>query len=193
MHPILPTGRHDLFFDENTALKITNSLVRNCCARESSTMVFRNMSDDDYVAIQKLRHPITRATVYLPAGQALPDTKTTLERDGLISCQYDEYGKCVSTVVHDPLSIRVLCWHLSLRTCWQICAKISPSERGLTPRARTYLNAAGRVSGPRKFDGGVLVFPRRSWIVCHGGPTHHGAESGVCVVVRVPLARADGH
>ena len=106
------------------------------------------MSDDDYVAIQKLRHPITRATVYLPAGQALPDTKTTLERDGLISCQYDEYGKCVSTVVHDPLSIRVLCWHLSLRTCWQICAKISPSERGLTPRARTYLNAAGRVSGP---------------------------------------------
>jgi hypothetical protein len=104
------------------------------------------------------------------------------------------------------ISIRVLCWQLtvnarhntsvvslSLQTCWQICAKISPSERGLTPRARTYLNAAGRVSGPRKFDGGVLVFPRRSWIVCHGGPTHHGAESGVCVVVRVPLARADGH
>ncbi|MGA9458058.1 MAG: hypothetical protein WBV43_21620 [Pseudolabrys sp.] len=114
MHPILPTGRHDLFFDENTALKITNSLVRNCCARESSTMVFRNMSDDDYVAIQKLRHPITRATVYLPAGQALPDTKTTLERDGLISCQYDEYGKCVSTIVHDPLSIRVLCWQLTV-------------------------------------------------------------------------------
>jgi hypothetical protein len=53
MYPILPTGRHDLFFDENTALKITNSLVRNCCARESSTMVFRNMSDDDYVANPK--------------------------------------------------------------------------------------------------------------------------------------------
>ncbi|MGB7858666.1 MAG: hypothetical protein WBL48_22535 [Pseudolabrys sp.] len=98
MHPILPTGRHDLFFDENTALKITNSLV----------------SDDDYVAIQKLRHPITRATVYLPAGQALPDTKTTLERDGLISCQYGEYGKCVSTIVHAPLSIRVLCWQLTV-------------------------------------------------------------------------------
>ena len=77
-------------------------------------MVFRNMSDDDYVAIQKLRHPITRATVYLPEGQALPDTKTTLERDGLTSCQYDEHGKCVSTRVLDPLSIRVLCWQLTV-------------------------------------------------------------------------------
>ena len=72
------------------------------------------MSDAEYVAIQKLRHPITRATVYLPEGQALPDTKTTLERDGLISCQYDEHGRCVSTLVLDPLSIRVLCWQLTV-------------------------------------------------------------------------------
>ena len=72
------------------------------------------MSDAEYVAIQKLRHPITRATVYLPEGQALPDTKTTLERDGLISCQYDEHGRCVSTLVRDPLSIRVLCWQLTV-------------------------------------------------------------------------------
>ena len=82
MHPILPAGRHDLYFDENTALKITNSLVRNCCARESSTVVFRNMSDDEYVAIQKLRHPITRATVYLPEGQTLPDTKKRWSETG---------------------------------------------------------------------------------------------------------------
>jgi hypothetical protein len=112
MHPILPAGPHDLYFDKNTELK--NYKVRNCCARESSTVVFRNMSDADYVAIQKLRHPITRATVYLPEGQALPDTKTTLERDALISCQYDEHGKCVSTRVLDPLSIRVLCWQLTV-------------------------------------------------------------------------------
>ena len=72
------------------------------------------MSDDEYVAIQKLRHPITRATVYLPEGQALPDSARTLERDGLIRCQYDEHGKCVSTLVRDPLSIRVLCWQLTV-------------------------------------------------------------------------------
>ena len=40
------------------------------------------MSDDEYVAIQKLTHPITGATVYLPEGQAQPDSKTTLEQDG---------------------------------------------------------------------------------------------------------------
>ena len=72
------------------------------------------MSDDEYVAIQKLRHPITKATVYLPEGQALPDTTKTLERDGLIRCQYDEHGKCVGTLVRDPLSIRVLCWQLTV-------------------------------------------------------------------------------
>jgi hypothetical protein len=77
MHPILPTGRHDLFFDEITALKITNSLVRNCCARESSTMVFRNISDDDYVAIQKLRHPITRATVHTAQFERATSSRRT--------------------------------------------------------------------------------------------------------------------
>ena len=51
------------------------------------------MSDDEYVAIQKLTHPITGATVYLPEGQAQPDCKTTLEQDGLDTCQYDEHGK----------------------------------------------------------------------------------------------------
>ena len=71
------------------------------------------MSDDVYVAIQKLQHPITRATVYMPEGQAVPDTTTTLERDGLIYCLYDEYGKYVSTIVYDPGNIRVICWMLT--------------------------------------------------------------------------------
>ena len=79
----------------------------------TSTAVFLNMSDDAYVAIQKLQHPITRATVYMPEGQTVPDTKTTLERDGLIRCQYDEYGTYVSTIVHDPCNIRVICWMLT--------------------------------------------------------------------------------
>ena len=82
-------------------------------ANGTSTAVFRNMSDDVYVAIQKLQHPITRATVYMPEGQAVPDTKTTLERDGLIYCLYDEYGKYVSTIVYDPGNIRVICWMLT--------------------------------------------------------------------------------
>ena len=64
------------------------------------------MSDDEYVAIQKLTHPITGATVYLPEGQAQPDSKTTLEQDGLVTCQYDEHGKYVSALVHDPHNIR---------------------------------------------------------------------------------------
>ena len=67
-----------------------------------------------HVAIQKLRHPITREPVYLPEGQALPDSAKTLESDGLIWCQYDEHGKCVGTLVRDPLSIRVLCWQLTV-------------------------------------------------------------------------------
>jgi len=75
--------------------------------------VFLNMSDDAYVAIQKLQHPITRATVYMPEGQTVPDTKITLERDGPIRCQYDEYGTYVSTIVHDPCNIRVICWMLT--------------------------------------------------------------------------------
>ena len=96
----------------------------------------------------------------------MPDSAKTLESDGLIWCQYDEHGKCVGTLVRDPLSIRVLCWQLtvvprhdvsavslSLGTCWAICVKISPSELGLTTRARSYLNAARWVSGPSTFDG----------------------------------------
>src|SRR4249919_3578828 len=71
-------------------------------------------SDDEYVAIQRLQHPITGVTVYLPMGQELPDTKTTLERDGLITCQYDEDGKYVGTLLHDPHNLRVLCWQLTV-------------------------------------------------------------------------------
>ena len=74
------------------------------------------MASDDYVAIQKLQHPTTGVTVYLPEGQAQPDSKTTLEQDGLIRCQYDEHGKYVSALVHDPLNIRVLCWQLTVNT-----------------------------------------------------------------------------
>ena len=75
---------------------------------------FKNMRDDEYVAIQRLQHPITGVWVYVPEGQELPDTKTTLERDGLITCRHDEDGKYLSTVVHDPLNIRVLCWQLTV-------------------------------------------------------------------------------
>ena len=109
-------------FYRNTSIKTYKFLVRNCCARKSSTMVFLNMSNPSnfgciertHVAIQKLRHPITRAPVYLPEGQGLPDSAKTLESDGLIWCQYDEHGNCVSTLVCDPLSIRVLCWQLTV-------------------------------------------------------------------------------
>ena len=72
------------------------------------------MSDDAYVAIQKLTHPFTGATVYMPEGQALPDTKAMLERDGLISCKYNEHGKFVSALVHDPHNVRVVCWQLTV-------------------------------------------------------------------------------
>ena len=77
-------------------------------------VAFRNMSDDETVAIQRLQHPVSGVTVYLPMGQELPDTKKTLEQDGLISCRYDEHGKYVSTIVHDPLNLRVLCWQLTV-------------------------------------------------------------------------------
>lgn len=50
----------------------------------------------------------------MPEGQDRPDTKTTLEQDGLITCQYDEHGNYVSTIVHDPQHIRVLCWQLTV-------------------------------------------------------------------------------
>jgi hypothetical protein len=77
-------------------------------------VAFRDMSDDETVAIQRLQHPVSGVTVYLPMGQELPDTKKTLEQDGLISCQYDEHGKYVSTIVYDPLNLRVLCWQLTV-------------------------------------------------------------------------------
>ena len=72
------------------------------------------MASDEYVAIQKLTHPITGVTVYLPEGQETPDTKATLERDGLISCKYDEHGKYAGTIVHDPDNLRVLCWQYTV-------------------------------------------------------------------------------
>ena len=56
---------------------------------------------DDVLAIERLSHSDGRI-IYLPKGQASPDTAQTLERDGLIQCQYDERGKYVSTFVHDP-------------------------------------------------------------------------------------------
>ena len=109
-------------FYRATSIKTYKFLVRIVACLKSNTVVFRNMSNPSnfgctertHVAIQKLRHPITRATVYLPDGQPLPDTKKTLEQDGLITCQYDENGKCVSTLVRDPRSIRVLCWQLTV-------------------------------------------------------------------------------
>ena len=71
------------------------------------------MSDDETVAIQRWQRA-DGAVIYLPEGQELPDTKKTLEQDGLIRCQYDAHGNYVSTIVHDPLNIRVLCWQLTV-------------------------------------------------------------------------------
>jgi hypothetical protein len=71
------------------------------------------MSDDETVAIQRWQRA-DGAVIYLPEGQELPDTKKTLEQDGLIRCQYGEHGNYVSTIVHDPLNIRVLCWQLTV-------------------------------------------------------------------------------
>ena len=51
---------------------------------------------DDVVSIEKLSHPDGRV-VYLPEGQASPDTAQTLEGDGLIRCQYDKHGKHVNS------------------------------------------------------------------------------------------------
>lgn len=72
------------------------------------------MASDDYTAIQRLENPTSGAVIYMPEGQDRPDTKTTLEQDGLITCQYDEHGIYVSTIVHDPQHIRVLCWQLTV-------------------------------------------------------------------------------
>ena len=71
------------------------------------------MSGDEYDAIQVWRHPTNGTTVYLPIGQALPDTAETLERDGLVSCRRDAQGN-VRARVHDPLHVRVLCWQLTV-------------------------------------------------------------------------------
>ena len=70
---------------------------------------------DDVLAIERLSHSDGRI-IYLPKGQASPDTAQTLERDGLIQCQYDEHGKYVSTIVHDPHSLRVLCWQVTVNS-----------------------------------------------------------------------------
>ena len=72
------------------------------------------MASDDSIAIQRLQNPTNGAVIYLPEGQAQPDSKTTLERDGLIRCQYDEHGNYVSALVHDPHNIRVLCWQFTV-------------------------------------------------------------------------------
>ena len=45
-------------------------------------VAFRDMSDDETVAIQRLQHPVSGVTVYLPMGQELPDTKKRLNRMG---------------------------------------------------------------------------------------------------------------
>ena len=66
---------------------------------------------DDVLAIERLSHSDGRI-IYLPKGQASPDTAQTLERDGLIQCQYDEHGKYVST----PHSLRVLCWQVTVNS-----------------------------------------------------------------------------
>jgi hypothetical protein len=68
---------------------------------------------DDVVAIEKLSHPDGRV-VYLPEGEASPDTAQTLERDGLVRYQYDEDGKYVSAFVLDPDNVRVICWQLTV-------------------------------------------------------------------------------
>ena len=102
-------------------------------------MVFRNMSDDEYVAIQKLTHPLTGATVYMPEGQELPDTKAMLERDGLISCKYNEHGKFVSALVHDPRRIRVFVLAIDGQ-----CGRPTPRSRACLYRP------AGRPDRPRR-------------------------------------------
>ena len=59
-------------------------------------------------------HRADGAVLDLPLGQERPDTKATLERDGLITCQYDEQGKYIGTDLLDPLNIRVICWQLNV-------------------------------------------------------------------------------
>ena len=113
------------------------------------------MSDDVYVAIKKLQHPITRATVYMPEGQAVPDTKTTLERDGLIYCLYDEYGEYVSTVVYDPCNIRVICWMLtqnaeSYRSPYRTCSSRSMGTSLVQPVSAHF--TTGDRAAPDRLD-----------------------------------------
>jgi hypothetical protein len=71
------------------------------------------MSDGETIAVHRL-HRADGRVLYLPLGQEQPDTKATLERDGLITCQYDEQGKYISTEVLDPQNIRVICWQLNV-------------------------------------------------------------------------------
>jgi hypothetical protein len=61
-----------------------------------------------------IERPIDGRVVYLSEGRASPDTAQTLERDGLVRCQYDEDGKYVSTFVLDRDDVRVICWQLTV-------------------------------------------------------------------------------
>ena len=72
------------------------------------------MANDGYTAIQRLENLTSGAVIYMPEGQDRPDTKTTLQQDGLITCQYDEHGKYIGTIVHDSRHVRVLCWQLTV-------------------------------------------------------------------------------
>jgi hypothetical protein len=142
------------------------------------------MSDDEYVAIQKLTHPLTGATVYMPEGQELPDTKAMLERDGLISCKYNEHGKFVSALVHDPQNIRVICWQLtvnaehntsavspSLRTRWAICAKIFERARPDIARPQLPQQPLRQRAASSTADGLIRSFMKRSEVAFPIHPT----------------------
>jgi hypothetical protein len=65
-------------------------------------------------SVGKLTNTATGEVVYMPDDQGEPDNAQTLEDAGLITRVRDKDGNWVSTLVPDPLNIRVLCWQATV-------------------------------------------------------------------------------
>ena len=55
----------------------------------------------------------------MPMGQARSDTIKTLERDGLIRCEFGKGKHIRAIIIYDPTNVRVLCWQLTENSVWR--------------------------------------------------------------------------
>lgn len=72
-------------------------------------MATQMADDEEIVSIVKCTHPVTVTghIIYLPSGQAQPDTLSTLCRDNLVE------RKEGSTITADVRTVRMLCWMMT--------------------------------------------------------------------------------